>query len=106
MNKGVIVSLCDLTGAMVAPWVESGYDAVLVDPQHEHYTITRMTSGATVERIPQTILGQRKGLEKYCEAGALSLLRASRPALTCQSQALDGSRQKPSRTSTFRQRPP
>lgn len=63
MNKGVIVSLCDLTGAMVAPWTASGYDAVLVDPQHERYTIERMTSGATVERIPQTILvaAQRLG---------------------------------------------
>lgn len=31
----VIISLCDLTGVMVAPWVESGeYHAILVDPQH------------------------------------------------------------------------
>ena len=31
----VISSLCDLTGVMVAPWVESGeYHAILVDPQH------------------------------------------------------------------------
>ena len=29
-----IVSLADLTGAMVEPWVEAGYNAVLVDPQH------------------------------------------------------------------------
>lgn len=30
----VIISLCDLTGVMVAPWVEAGYHAILVDPQH------------------------------------------------------------------------
>ena len=29
-----VISLCDLTGHMVAPWVEDGYRAVLVDPQH------------------------------------------------------------------------
>ena len=29
-----IISLCDLTGHMVQPWVAAGYDAVLVDPQH------------------------------------------------------------------------
>lgn len=30
----VVISLCDLTGHMVQPWVDAGYDAVLVDPQH------------------------------------------------------------------------
>lgn len=34
MSKGTIVSLCDLTGKMVKPWVDAGYNAVLVDPQH------------------------------------------------------------------------
>lgn len=34
MSKGTIVSLCDLTGKMVKPWVDAGYHAVLVDPQH------------------------------------------------------------------------
>jgi hypothetical protein len=29
-----VISLCDLTGNMVEPWVEAGYNAVLVDPQH------------------------------------------------------------------------
>ena len=32
--KDTIISLCDLTGVMVQPWVEQGYKAVLVDPQH------------------------------------------------------------------------
>lgn len=34
MSKGIIISLCDLTGVMVQPWVEAGYEAILVDPQH------------------------------------------------------------------------
>ena len=33
-SMSVVISLCDLTGAMVEPWVEHGYEAVLVDPQH------------------------------------------------------------------------
>lgn len=31
---GVVISLCDLTGNMVQPWVDAGYHALLVDPQH------------------------------------------------------------------------
>ena len=29
-----VISLCDLTGNMVQPWVDAGYFAILVDPQH------------------------------------------------------------------------
>lgn len=29
-----VISLCDLTGNMVQPWIEAGYNALLVDPQH------------------------------------------------------------------------
>ena len=34
MKKNLIVSLCDVTGIMVEPWVRRGYRALLVDPQH------------------------------------------------------------------------
>lgn len=51
MYKGTVISLCDLTGIMVQPWVEAGYRAVLVDPQHE----TQSIQGG-VERLPFTIL--------------------------------------------------
>lgn len=30
----VVISLCDLTGNFVKPWVEEGFHAILVDPQH------------------------------------------------------------------------
>lgn len=33
-TRGVAIFLCDLTGTMAVPWVEAGYDVVLVDPQH------------------------------------------------------------------------
>lgn len=34
MIAPVVISLCDITGHFVQPWVEAGYDAILVDPQH------------------------------------------------------------------------
>lgn len=36
-GKKMMFSLCDITGKMAMPWVEAGYIAVLVDPQHEKY---------------------------------------------------------------------
>lgn len=34
MSRGTVLSLCDLTGHFVQPWLEADYDAILVDPQH------------------------------------------------------------------------
>ncbi len=47
-----VVSLCDLTGNMVRPWVDAGYHAVLVDPQHE---MTRWDAYDSVYRIAGTV---------------------------------------------------
>ena len=33
--KDVVISLYDLTGNIVIPWVESGYTAYIVDCQHK-----------------------------------------------------------------------
>lgn len=49
--KGTIISLCDYTGVMVKPWIDAGYNAVLVDPQHEKHE----TSGS-IERIPMFLI--------------------------------------------------
>lgn len=32
--NATILSLCDLTGNFVQPWIDAGYEAILVDPQH------------------------------------------------------------------------
>ena len=34
MSRSVAVFLCDLTGVMAQPWLEAGYDCILIDPQH------------------------------------------------------------------------
>lgn len=31
-----VISLCDYTGNMVKPWLNAGYHAIIVDPQHEN----------------------------------------------------------------------
>ncbi len=49
-ERDTILSLCDLTGNITTPWVDAGYNAVLVDPQHGFYSI----DGAT-ERLPYTV---------------------------------------------------
>ena len=52
-----ILSLCDLTGNFVRPWVEAGYDAVLVDPQHGFYAHGR-----------RDVSGRRSPSRKPCHA--------------------------------------
>ena len=32
--REVAIFLCDVTGIMAQPWIDGGYDAILVDPQH------------------------------------------------------------------------
>lgn len=49
--QGVVISLCDLTGHMVQPWIDAGYRAVLVDPQHG-----TSSDDGRVERIAGTVL--------------------------------------------------
>lgn len=34
MKKNIAIFLCDITGVMAKPWVDAGYEAILVDPQH------------------------------------------------------------------------
>lgn len=34
-SRGIVISLADLTGTMVKDWVDAGYEAILVDPQHK-----------------------------------------------------------------------
>lgn len=50
-----VISLCDLTGHMVQPWVEAGYDAFLVDPQHGFTRTEIMPNGAKITKFAGTI---------------------------------------------------
>lgn len=70
MSLGTVISMCDLTGHMVAPWVEAGYRAVLVDPQHGS-----SSDDGRVERIADTVLGAAARLGE--------ILRAERVVFAC-----------------------
>lgn len=48
---GTIICLCDLTGIMAQPWVDAGYRAVLVDPQHGV-----SSNDGRVERLAMTVI--------------------------------------------------
>jgi hypothetical protein len=66
----VVISLCDITGHMVAPWVEAGYDAVLVDPQHKPGVNVegRVTKIGRVVDHPETYDVLRKVIRKRLAA--------------------------------------
>lgn len=45
-----VISLCDLTGNFVRPWVDAGYDAILIDPQHGF-----QSNEPNVEKLAMTV---------------------------------------------------
>ena len=82
MSAPVIVSLCDLTGHMVTPWVNAGYEAVLVDPQHgvNHF-------GARVTKLAMTV---EEALPHLAELNGRIAFVASFPP--CTDMAVSGAR--------------
>jgi hypothetical protein len=54
-GRPLVISLCDLTGHAVRPWVDAGYDALLVDPQHVEISSEKSPSGATIWKLPYTV---------------------------------------------------
>lgn len=57
-SRGIVILLCNLTDAMAEPWVESGYEVIMVDPQHgETTTIAGVTRVATTNIDAGPILG-------------------------------------------------
>lgn len=84
MSRGVIISLCDFTGAMVEPWVEGGYSAILVDPQHGE---TR-TEGP-VTKIAETILGAMPVISEAIRSGSVVFVAGFPP---CTDVAVSGAR--------------
>jgi len=84
---GTVLSLCDYTGNFVKPWVEAGYDAVLVDPQHGV-----LSSRDGVVRLPMTV-------EESMRAGSITNLLRSEAHIVffaafppCTDMAVSGAR--------------
>lgn len=84
MTKGTIICLCDITGVMAAPWVEAGYRAVLVDPQHPATSIN-----GPIERISATILEAMPRLSQIIRTENVVIVIGFPP---CTDVAVSGSR--------------
>lgn len=90
MSRGIIISLCDLTGKFVEPWVAAGYDAVLVDPQHPAgVTVETHDSGATVTRIGCVIIDAMDHLAPIIRSGRVVYVAGWPP---CTDVSLSGTR--------------
>ncbi|MDG3553973.1 dcm methylase, partial [Klebsiella pneumoniae] len=84
MSRGTIICLCDITGVMAEPWVDAGYRAVLVDPQHHETSID-----GPVERISATILEAMPRLSQIIRSENVVIVIGFPP---CTDVAVSGSR--------------
>jgi len=81
-----VISLCDLTGHMVQPWVEAGFDAILIDPQH------------VVSRFEGRVYKFAGTVEDFLnDPGMAAIVRSGRVALVasfppCTDMAVSGAR--------------
>ena len=55
MSFPTVLSLCDLTGNMVEPWLKAGYTAILVDPQHGESRWENTEGGGPVLKLAMTV---------------------------------------------------
>jgi len=79
-----VISLCDLTGNMVQPWIEAGYNALLVDPQHG---IT--TSDGQVTKFAGTIEDATEYIGKLTRSYGVAAVFGFPP---CTDMAVSGAR--------------
>lgn len=79
-----VISLCDLTGNMVKPWVDAGYHAFLVDPQHG---TTR--TGGNVTKFAGTIEDAMKTIGELIQDGEVAMVFGFPP---CTDMAVSGAR--------------
>lgn len=84
MNRGVVVSLCDLTGNMVQPWLAAGYRAVLVDPQHGVDSVD-----GPVTKIAGTVEDAMERLGALIRSGSVAMVFGFPP---CTDMAVSGAR--------------
>lgn len=84
MSLGTAIYLCDLTGKMAEPWVEAGYRAVLVDPQHP-----ANSNDGRVEKLACTILEAAPCLSQIIRTENVVFVAGFPP---CTDVAVSGSR--------------
>ena len=104
--RGIVVSLCDLTGKFVEPWVEAGYDAVLVDPQHPTGVTTEERERAALRSPASAARSSRRCriFRRSSDQAAWCMLRDGRLARTSRCPELGGGRPKGKRIHTSKRR--
>lgn len=81
--KDIVLCLCDYTGSFADPWITFGYQAVLVDPQHED-----LGSGK-IFKFPGTIEDAMPFIGILLESGRLAFVMGFPP---CTDVAVSGAR--------------
>lgn len=84
--RDTVVSLCDLTGNFTKPWVDAGYNAILVDPQHGQW---RRDDGSRVSRMSTTVEGAMPLLAQLIADERIAFVAAFPP---CTDMAVSGAR--------------
>lgn len=79
-----VISLCDLTGNFVQPWIAAGHHAILVDPQHG-----TSTSDGTITRLAMTVDEALPHLAKVLATGRVAFVAGFPP---CTDMAVSGAR--------------
>lgn len=79
-----VISLCDITGNGVQPWVEAGYKALLVDPQHG----TTRTEGL-VTKFAGTIEDAMPAIGTLIRSGDVAMVMGYPP---CTDMSVSGAR--------------
>ena len=74
---------------MVAPWVEAGYDVLLVDPQHGITRTETMPNGATITRFAGTVEDAMPLIAMLIAAGKVAAVFGFPP---CTDMAVSGAR--------------
>lgn len=82
-----IISLCDITGNMVQPWVDAGYAAFLVDPQHGTTTVEHLPNGATITRFAGTVEDAMPAIRELIRRGEVAMVFGWPP---CTDMAVSG----------------
>ena len=83
--KQIAIFLCDITGKMAEPWVDAGYDVVLVDPQHP----AGIHTDGQITRVGDIIIGCANYLGQLLRTGRIVFVMGFPP---CTDVAVSGSR--------------
>ena len=100
-KRDVVLSLCDYTGVMAAPWVAAGYSVILVDPQHPE----GVTVDGAITRVGRVIAHDETQALITCvvEQGRVAFVASFPP---CTDLAVSGARwfqEKATRNSSFQE---